>query len=384
MATANTTEAIAQSGGATFTLGIPGVPITLNVGLTAVGNIDTVTVADVGFAQGPSTDHRVTFERSTDGTVVQVKAKGEELTAKVKTSNLADLLGTQTWTGRLFATDSADTTVSFDIGWGDASNTYLEITSISVSVLGDSSITPTINGIDSESDGDDNGYDYESHASITFVKDGFTRTLTVETETEYEDEADHAGPYAKLKIELRGSDSQVLTGEDAYKTQAWQGLLCDGTTALVTYTFVADGTVTVDVTFDGKGSGTGTPSYTLDTDDDGFDVHFTDTEGNSDASLEAGLESDHGTLELRVTSQTTSTCDDSGDDEDEDHSQMSDDGSGSDDHSKIGDDSNDSSDDKDHSKIGDDNEDDDASDSSSNNNVDDNDNDNDNDSEDNS
>ncbi|NHZ70116.1 MAG: hypothetical protein GWP18_00570 [Proteobacteria bacterium] len=312
IAAANTTEAIAQTGGMTLTL--PGVPVALGVTLDEFGKIDTVTF-DSSFTQDQTSDHKVTFERgSADGsTTVKVKAKGEKLSAKVKTSNLGDLVGTHIWTGDIFGTGET-TTVTFDVAEVAAGGaTYLEIVGPPVVTT---TLDHTIEGPTTESDdhdSDDDEYEYESKAKIEFRMDGFKKTLKIEVETEYEDDDDHEGVEAKLKIELKGKDVQKLEGVEAIGPHTWTGLLCDNTTATVQYTVDAAGNVTVDDVTVADGA-----SYDVDMDDDGFKIRFSDTTGEDGAYVKVKVEDEHGSLELKVKSKTTTSCDDDDDDHDDD------------------------------------------------------------------
>jgi len=356
IAVANTTEAIAETGGMTLTL--PGVPLTLGITLDPFGNIQEVTI-DPTFAPDHESDHKVTFERASDGsTVVKAKASGEKLTAKVKTSNLDEFVGTQTWSADVFGTGTAST-VTFTIakvGTGDSA--YLEITGPPV-------VTP-VPGIDSEvsgptTDSDDHDgdeWEYESKAYVNFFMDGFKKSLKIEIETEYENDDDHEGVRAKLKVELRGKDVQNLEGAIVEGPQSWTGLLCDGSTALVEYTVAADGTVSEPIV-----TVAGDVVYETDMDDDGFKIQFTDSNGDDGAYVKVDVKDENGSLALEVKSKTTASCgdddhDDDGKDKDHDDDgkdkDHDDDGKDEDqdddDHDKNKDDDHDKDDDNDKNK----------------------------------
>jgi len=312
IAMANTTEAIAQTGGMTLTL--VGVPLNLGITLDQFGKIDMVTI-DTTFSPDHQSDHKVTFERAGDGsTVVKVKAEGQKLTAKIKTSNIDELVGAQNWSADVFGTGDP-TSVDFNIiKVGEGDSAYLMID-------GPPGVTPgagidfEVSGPTTDSDDDDDDDDeseYESKAYVTFTMDGFTKTLTISVETEYEDDEDHEGVRAKLKVELRGKDVQNLVGEAAIGEKTWTGLLCDGT-ASVTYTVDAEGNVAVGlISADGY-------TWNVDTDEDGFEVQFASTTDSEDdgAYVKVEVDDEDGMLELKVKSKTTSSCDD-GDDHDDD------------------------------------------------------------------
>jgi len=337
IAAANTTEAIAQTGG--MTLSLPGVPLDLGITLDEFGNIRMVTI-DPALSQNHDSDHKVTFERTGDGsTVVEVKAAGEKLTAKVKTSNLGELAGDQTWSADIFGTGT-DTVVEFSIVTvGSGSEAYLEIAGPPV-VTPAPGIEFSVSGPTSSSDDDDSDeWEYESKASITFAMNGFTKTLKIEVETEYEDDEDHEGVRGKLKVELRGKDVQKLEGAIVAGPQSWTGLLCDGTTALVDYTVSADGTVSEPiVTLEGSATSE------TDMDDDGFKVTFADSNGDDGAYVKVEVTNEDGQLELKVKSKTTAACDEYDDDHDDDDDKKHDD---DDDDKKHDDDDDDDDDDHD-------------------------------------
>jgi hypothetical protein len=338
VASANTTEAIADTGG--MTLSLPGVPMVLDVVLDEFGNIHSVSF-DTSFVQDHESGHKVTFTSTPDGSTV-VKAKGQKLTVKVKTSNLGDLVGPHVWTGDIFGT-AETTTVSFtvvQVGSGDSA--YLEITSVLV-------VSPFDNSVEgpwTEFEHDDDEDEYESKAKIKFTDNGYTMSLKIEVETEYEDDDDHEyeGVRAKLKIELKGKDRQKLLGSKAIGTHTWDGLLCDGTNASVAYTVGADGSLTLDDV--SAGGATWTVDYDDDDDDEqSFKIRFTDTEGNDDAKLKVEVEWEHGALELKVKSKTTTSCDDDDDDGDHDDDDGDHDDDDHDDKNKDDDDDDDDDDD---------------------------------------
>lgn len=302
IASADTTEAIADTGG--MTLMIPGVPVTVVVTLDDFGSISTVEISDTTFDPTKEEPGKMRFVRDNgaDGsTVIDIKAKGSKLSAKLKTTNLDDILGANVWTGDIFGTGEA-TTVTFNVAQAsDNGFSYAEITSVAV----DSPFANTVEGPHAETDDDDGEVERKSKAHIEFASDGFTKTLKIEVKTEIDD--DEGGVEFKLKVELKGKDQRELFGEDALGTHTWQGLLCDGTDASVTYT-VSEVGITIDdlvvaegATFDIKASG---PGFKVK-------VNFTDTEGNHRAYFKASLhdkDDKDGVLDLKVKSKTTTSC----------------------------------------------------------------------------
>ncbi len=307
-ASANTTEAIADTGG--MTLVIMGVPVKVIVTLDDFGKISTVDITSDITSDGSDGTFDLTKEKpgkmrfvhnsGGDGsTVIDVRAKGSKLTTSLKTTNHAEVLGDHVWTGDIFGTDDI-TTVTFTVTEAAANGfTYAEITTVVVNSPFENTFDPPHTEIDG-----DNGEERKSKVQIEFASDGYRRTLKIEVKSELDD--DDGGVKFKLKVELKGKDQRELFGGDALGTHTWDGLLCDGTTASVEYTVsdtgITVGPVVVDVaggaTFDIKESGNGFK----------VKVKFTDTEGNHRAYFKAHLHDKDGALHLKVKSKTTTSC----------------------------------------------------------------------------
>jgi len=321
MASANTTEAIADTGGMTLT--IPGVPVTIGVTLDDYGAISSVDVSDAAFVATKETTHRVRFVRdngSDPATVVQVKAKGAKVSTTLKSADLGDVLGDQVWSSDIFGTGEM-TTVTFNVAEVPGDMPHAQITSVDVA----SPFPYTLAGPSMESDDDDED-EFESKAKVEFSHDGYRKTLKIEVETEYDDGVART----KLKVELYGKDRREVFGEDAIGTHLWEGLLCDGSAVSVPYEVTAEGITPGDpqvpdgVAADVKAS------------DHGFKVRFTDTTGDRGAFMKAQLEDEDGVLRLRVSSRTTTSCGD-----DDDHHRKGHDDGDDDDHHKGHDDGDD-------------------------------------------
>ncbi len=171
VAAANTTEAIAETGGMTLT--IPGVPVTVSVTLDQFGNIDTIGIDDTGFVATRTGKHKMRFSNgTTDGsTEIRIEADGEELSTELRTLNFADVLGDNVWTGDIFGTGDTTTVTFTVVQAGSGSETYAEITSVVVDTLFDFMVDGpetelTAAGVTSEA---------ESEAEIEFFFDGFFR-----------------------------------------------------------------------------------------------------------------------------------------------------------------------------------------------------------------
>ncbi len=316
-ASASTTEAIADTGGMTLTLGVLGSPLTtVSVVLDDIGHITEVVLDDPDLASTDSGDHKVRFTNEDGTTRVEVKAKKDKLSAEIKSADLAAILGSNTWTGILFGADDASQ-VAFDVIENADGNP--EITNVSVVALYPEDATYEIGTVKNKTDDDDEA---ESSVKIKFVSNGYTMTLKIKVEMDREH--DDSDTMVKLKVELKGKDQQKLKDQalaDLVGSYVWDGRYCDGTPLTVSYTISDAGDVAVDgVTIDGTAS----DAYELKTKNYGFEVKFND----SDAKVKVELKQDNGLWDLKVKSDTTSKCDDGdddGDDNDGDHNGNSDD-----------------------------------------------------------
>lgn len=326
MAAASTSEAIADTGGMTLTLGVVGSPLDVGVTLDEIGHITEVSVGDQ-FTEEQASDHKVRFTSEDGTTRIDVRAKRDRLAASVKTDNLAGITGSHTWTGKLFGSDT-DSVVTFDVLDNGGSP---EIANVAVASLSPTDATYEIGDVKTKTEGDESG----SKVTVTFTRDGYTMTLQIKAEVELDD---HDGNFeAKLKVELRGRDVQRLREQnlpDLIGSHSWDGRLCDGTPVGVAYTISEGGSVTVDaVTL----AGAMTDAFDLKEMPHGFVVTFDDSRAKLTVELK---EKEPGLWDLKVKSKTTETCDagDGWDRGDHDHN---DDGRGNDHSHRDGNDNSD-------------------------------------------
>ncbi len=335
-ASASTTEAIADTGGMTVSLGVLGSPLDVSVTLDEIGHITEVTVGD-GYSEDKSSEHQVRFSHDEDATRIDVRAKEHKLTASVKAADLASILGNHTWSAALFGSDT-ESSVTFEVV--ENGSGYPELTNVAVTGLFPADATYEISAIDNELEDDE----AESSVRITFMWNGYTMTLKIKAEMEFEDDGDDDDDElsVKLKFELRGKDIQLLRDQELAAlagAHSWDGRLCDGTPVAVGYTIGGSGEVTVDtVTVDGAA----TDGYDLDTKSHGFKLEFDDSKAKVTVELK---QKDDGTWDLKVKSKTTEKCDHDDDhdddDDDDDHGDQDDD----DDKDKKHDDDDDDDDD---------------------------------------
>jgi len=313
-AAAGTSEAVAQTGGNRLTLAIPGAPLGIDVVLDDFGRITQVEITEAPGGGGavttsatPEADHpgRVRFVTTDGGTVVDVKAKGAKLSTKVATMDPGAVVGTHEWSADLWGTGSP-TSVTFTVAIGGLG--YPEIVTGSVAT---SDPTAVIGPVTTKSDEDE----YESETRVTFRNDGYVKTLEIAVETHLGEE-DSSRPVT-LKTQLKARDTQELDHQpltDLVGTRTWNGLLCDGSAAAVTYVVTDNGDGTADAVLLDVSIG-GAPAsldaYTVRAEEHGFEVRFVGTAARVRIELKPR---DDGTWRLKVSSKTTETCDRGDDD----------------------------------------------------------------------
>lgn len=298
VASASTTEAIAETGGMTLDLGGVASPLDISVTLDAIGNITEVGVAGATVEGGG--EHVVRFSHNDDATRVAVQAKNAKLAADVKTSDLDELLGTHVWAAHLFGSATA-TQVTFEVVPGGSGALELVVGDDAVNT--DTDVDYEVGEVKNEAEDDE----ASSAVTVTFVKDGYTMTLKIQVSMDSDDYDDDEGFSAKLKIVLRGKDVQSLRRQTLTEIRGehvWNGHLCDGSPVSVTYTIDdVTGAVTV-----AEGD------YELKTMPHGFVAEFNDGEAKVTVDLK---EKDDGTWDLKVRSKSTDKCNPA-DDKDDD------------------------------------------------------------------
>jgi hypothetical protein len=222
-AAATTNEPIAQTGGATVTLPLLGLSLTVDVALDATGNIAGVTLTPpTGFTQTTSEPTKVKFENADGATKVSVKAKGSKLAVNARTGTLAALKGKGTWQADVFGT-KAKSSVGYEIGDDGKGNPTLAIGPVSAA----GTIVATVKTPVSKTHGDDAW----AVGGVTFAFDGYIKRLTIAVKV------DKDNGKANLSITLSGKDRQRTTGTLAQLTgpRTWSAHLCNGTAVSVNY-----------------------------------------------------------------------------------------------------------------------------------------------------
>ncbi|MEA2632724.1 MAG: hypothetical protein QOE66_2943 [Chloroflexota bacterium] len=253
---ANTSAAIAQTGGMTVTMPMPGSGLSVVVTLDVVGNVSQVNIDPVGYTATKLGPHAVTFVNADGTSQVKINAKGDKLAVKASAPTLASFLGSGTWSADLFGTGTA-TTVGYTIGASGSSPT-VAIDSVNapagiVVVQGTPVVKP-------------GHYQSSDSVQILFTMNGFTKKLDITISV------DNQGTHpASLSITLTGKDKQQLSGTLAslLGDHAWAGHLCDGAPVSFTYQVVDPGTIVF-------GTATG-GTATTKTDGDGLTVSLDGT-----------------------------------------------------------------------------------------------------------
>jgi hypothetical protein len=228
---ANTSGAIAQTGGMTVTLPMAGSGLSVVVQLDVVGNVSQVAIDPVGtYTATKLGPHAVTFATADGTSQVKIKAKGHKLDVKTSAPTLASLVGSGTWSSDLFGT-GAPTTVGYTIGDAGGAPT---IAIDSVAAPADVVVVQGAPKAETDADG------AEASVRIDFSRDGFTKRLDIKVSVETDE--DNA---ATLKITLTGKDKQKLNEALAnlVGTRSWAGHLCDGTAIGFGYDVLADGSL---------------------------------------------------------------------------------------------------------------------------------------------
>ncbi len=293
IATADTTNAIAETGG--FSLSLLGTGLNVDIELDGAGNLEAVNVATPGLEFDPVGDqatdevdgpHRFRFDHEEDGTRVDVKSKNHKLTSKVKVADLAELVGTHEWIGVLFPDaigGDVPTTVTFVVADGGGGPLITEVIVTS--------------GIDSVIEYADDA----SKAVVVFTWEGYTKELKIQVDIDDDDD-----PSAMLKVELRGKDRQRLRQDLAsfVGDHFWNGRLCDGTPLAISYTIDGFGEIGPPIVNVGEGGENATVAdhrFTVKDKEHGFDVRFTDSKVRVKVKFS---EKDDGQWELKVDSKT--------------------------------------------------------------------------------
>ncbi len=308
------------------TLPLFGAPLTVDVTSAPGGTLASVSVnpAD-GLTATKVKPNKVTFVNDAGTVKVQVSSRGGGQNVSAKAGKLSDISGPGGWSGDVFG-DGTTTTVGFEIT--AAADGSPDITNVTTS-----DATAVIGAV--EYRGDDDGNHQGASVAITFTKGIQTRVLWIKVSVgNHHDDDDES--QAKVSVTLSRLAGTKLPAAAVVGPQTWNGTLCDGTEASISYTVNADGSIS---------GATATPATaTVEQGDHGLSVRFSDHEK---VRIRVKSRDDGATLKVSVDEKIRcdaadptvntpiSEPDESSDDGDEssdhssDHSGGHDDGSGS-------------------------------------------------------
>jgi hypothetical protein len=220
----------------TVTLPLFGAPLTIDITTGPGGNLATVAVnpADA-LTVVKNRPNKVAFVNE-DGTA-KIVVKGHDGNQKVqaRAGTLADVSGPGSWSGDVFGTGTA-TTVNFVVGELAGSPGAPDITGVTTT-----DPTAEIGSVSHKSS--DEGA--SASVKIKFVSGDQARFLSIKVriENEDDDDEDESHSHARISIslsKLRGLPQPVA---DAVGPQRWDGTLCDGSDASITYVIGEDGSI---------------------------------------------------------------------------------------------------------------------------------------------
>jgi hypothetical protein len=262
------------------TLPLFGAPLTVDVTTAPDGAISAVSVdpAD-GLTASTVKPNKVKFVNE-DGTArVQVVARhgGERVQARAGT--LADITGPGGWSGDVFGT-GVTTTVGFEVAAApDGTPDIVNITT--------SDATAEIGEVDHDI-GDEAA---RAKVSILFTNGIEQRTLSIRVTAASSDDASSA----KVSVALSDVSGRRLPAEQVVGAHTWNGMLCDGSAASITYTVNADGSISGVTAIPATAS--------IDTRDDRARVEFSD-----DEQVRLRVRASEGGTELRVAVDERIRC----------------------------------------------------------------------------
>jgi hypothetical protein len=192
--------------------------------------------------------HKVVFQSADpndptgDPAKVVVRSGHGGQSVSARAGSLADVSGGGHWAGDVFGTGTAST-VDFTVA--DAGDGTPDITGIGTT--GEAAVIGEVKHLSGDGhDGHDghegDGSSSAARVSITFTSASGdqTRSLTIAVRVHTGDE--HNG--AKISITLGRTRGVAVDAATAAGVHTWNGTLCDGSAASITYTVAADGAVT--------------------------------------------------------------------------------------------------------------------------------------------
>ncbi len=265
----------------TVTLPMFGVPLTIDITTGPGGTLTDVSVDSATTTPTSARPHKVVFESANpagDPAKVTVKSRkgGQSVTARA--GSLADVSGPGSWGGDLFGNGTAST-VAFTIG--AAADGSPDITGVTTT-----GATGVVGDVKRSTDTDDDGDSTASaRVSVKFTDDASAQSRTVTIAVKVRTAADGTTS-AKLSVSLGALKGIAVDAALAAGPHTWTDLLCDGTTATISYVVATDGTVSDVVA---------TPDAEVRTNDSKIDVRF-----SHDERVRIRVREDDGQIKISV------------------------------------------------------------------------------------
>ena len=236
---ATQTAAAADPVPTTVTLPLFGAPLKIGITTGPGGALASVTVDPAtGNTATSASPHKVVFQSANltnptgDPAKVVIRSKQGGQSVSARAGSLADVSGPGSWSGDVFGTGTASTVAFNIVAAADGSPNITGVTASADGVAGT---------VELSSGDDDEGTEMSARVSVKFTNAAGdqSRNLTIKVKVETDEDGSTS---AKLSISLgriKGVEGKAVG------SHMWTGLLCDNTSASITYVVAADGTITV-------------------------------------------------------------------------------------------------------------------------------------------
>ena len=237
---ATQTAAAADPVPTTVTLPLFGAPLKIGITTGPGGALASVTVDPAtGNTATSASPHKVVFQSANltnptgDPAKVVIRSKQGGQSVSARAGSLADVSGPGSWSGDVFGTGTASTVAFNIVAAADGSPNITGVTASADGVAGTVEL--------SSGDDDDEGTEMSARVSVKFTNAAGdqSRNLSIKVKVETDEDGSTS---AKLSISLgriKGVEGKAVG------SHMWTGLLCDNTSASITYVVAADGTITV-------------------------------------------------------------------------------------------------------------------------------------------
>ena len=272
------------------TLPLFGVPLVIDVTSGPGGALTDVSInpADPTWKPSVVRPNKVAFVNDAGTGRIVVKSKNGGQKVEARAGSLADFTGVPGgWSGDVFG-NGTNSVVAFSVV--DAAGAP-DITG--VTATGETNvISPT----EKSTGGEDHNESYKSARSVIKFTNGIqARSLTIGVVVKTDEDGT---THASLKIALGRIRGLALPADRAAGPHSWTGQLCNGTTAMISYTVAADGTV--------SGVTSDQPTAVITPNDHGAKVVF-DT--GEKVSISVRSKTEGGVTTLKISADAKIRCD---------------------------------------------------------------------------